>query len=106
MSYDIRDPKRYRLVHKILKGYGAAVQFSVFRCQLDDRATAELRWKLEKAMSEADSLLVVDLCPTCAGRVISRNHVEGWNAKQAAFTILGEDQASKTGDGPDSASGS
>jgi CRISPR-associated protein Cas2 len=93
VAYDIRDPKRYRAVHKTLKGYGTAVQFSVFRCHLDDGATAELRWKLEKAMEAEDSLLVIDLCPSCAARVITRNHVDGWDLQPPDFLVVDGSQA-------------
>lgn len=78
ICYDIRDPKRYRKVFKILRGTGHSVQYSIFRCRLDDRETEKLRWRLAKVMDDVDSLLIVDLCPGCASKVISRNHVDGW----------------------------
>jgi hypothetical protein len=36
-----------------------------------------------------DSLLIVDLCPTCAANVISRNHVEGWQEQISPFLVIG-----------------
>jgi len=33
-SYDICDPKRLRLVHKTMLGYGEPLQYSVFCCDL------------------------------------------------------------------------
>lgn len=89
VCYDVRDPKRYRRLHKILKGYGSPVQFSVFRCQLDDRQVSELRWRLEAVLDQVDALLIVDLCPACAGNVVSRNHVSGWDQASPAFLVLG-----------------
>jgi len=35
VAYDIRDPKRLRKVHKTMKGFGWAMQYSVFVCDLD-----------------------------------------------------------------------
>ena len=88
ICYDVRDPKRYRELYKVMKGIGRRIQYSVFRSRLDDREIEQLRWKLAKILDPVDRLLVVDLCPTCASRAISRNHVEGWTEKPAPFTIV------------------
>ncbi len=87
ISYDIRDQKRYRRVFKILKGYGHSVQYSVFRALLDDRGLEELRWRLERELDATDSLLIIDLCPTCAGRVRVRNRPNDWGALPSAFLV-------------------
>lgn len=89
VCYDIRDPKRYRQVYKVIRGEGDRLQYSVFRCRLDDRQTEELRWRMLKHMSPDDALLIVDLCPSCAGRVVSRNHLTGWKDPASEFRILG-----------------
>lgn len=89
VCYDIRDPKRYRKAHKILKGVGRPVQYSIFRCRLDDQEIEKVRWELAKVLDATDRVLVVDLCPGCAERVISRNHVEGWTRAPETFRILG-----------------
>jgi CRISPR-associated protein Cas2 len=88
ICYDVRDPKRYRKLYKVMRGIGRRVQYSVFRSRLDDREVEQLRWKLAKILDAVDRLLVVDLCPACAARVISRNHVEGWTDQQPACTII------------------
>jgi len=88
VCYDVRDPKRYRKVHKIVRGAGRSVQYSIFRCRLDARENERLRWDLAKVMAPEDSLLIVDLCPTCASNVVSRNHVTGWTSEVPTFTIL------------------
>lgn len=95
VCYDVRDEKRYRRLHKVMKGYGEPVQYSIFRCRLDDRQTAELRWELAQILDAEDSLLIVDLCGGCAGRVVSQNHKAGWDAppKRYAIVISGTDQA-------------
>ncbi len=89
VCYDVRDDKRYRKVFKIVKGAGERVQYSVFRCRLDDLETERLRWRLAKVMAPEDSLLVLDLCPGCARRVIARNQVQGWAAEPPSFRIVG-----------------
>lgn len=91
VCYDVRDDKRYRRVFKIVKGAGESVQYSIFRCRLDDAETERLRWRLAKVMAEEDALLIVDLCPSCAGRVIARNFVAGWAEVPPAFRIIDGD---------------
>ena len=93
ICYDIREPARWRRVYRIVRGAGTHVQYSIFRCRLDDRELEKLRWELSKVMAPEDALLVVDLCPRCAGNVISRNHVEGWDEVPATFRIIGGEQA-------------
>lgn len=34
VAYDICDPKRLRKIYKTMRGYGAALQYSVFQCAL------------------------------------------------------------------------
>ena len=89
ICYDVRDVKRYRKLFKIVNGVGQAVQYSIFRCRLDDLETERLRWRLSQVLAPEDSLLIVDLCPSCARRVVSRNHVDGWVGEPAPFRIVG-----------------
>lgn len=89
VCYDIREPARWRKVYKIIRGAGTHVQYSIFRCRLDDRELEKLRWELSRVMAQEDALLVVDLCPRCAGKVISRNHVHGWDEVPQTFRIIG-----------------
>jgi CRISPR-associated protein Cas2 len=89
LCYDIREPKRYRKAFKILRGAGHSVQYSIFRARLDDREMEKLRWQLAEVMAPEDALLVLDLCPRCASKVISRNHVEGWTEEVSTFRIVG-----------------
>lgn len=89
VCYDIRDPARYRKAYRIIGGAGERVQYSVFRCRLDDREMERLRWRLAKVMDAEDALLVVDLCPSCARRVISKNHVPGWDEQPSSYVVIG-----------------
>ena len=89
ICYDIRDPARWREVYKIVRGRGHRVQYSIYRARLDDLQVEHLRWDLSRAMAAEDSLLIVDLCPSCVANVISRNHVEGWEEPISPFRIIG-----------------
>ena len=89
VCYDIRDPRRLREVYKIVSGHGHRVQYSIYRARLDDLQAEQLRWELSRVMAPEDSLLIVDLCPTCAANVISRNHVDGWQDPVPSFRVIG-----------------
>ena len=64
ISYDISEPKRWRRVFRIMKGYGAWVQLSVFQCRLTRVRMLQLESALSEAMSHAeDHILIVDIGP-------------------------------------------
>ena len=71
ITYDIGDPKRWRRVFKIMKGYGEWLQFSVFQCRLSQQRHAELIALLDGIIHhDADHVLFVDVGP--ADRVVPR----------------------------------
>jgi len=62
VCYDIRDPKRLRRVHKLMKGYGEPWQYSVFYCVLKAIDRARLQAALQEVMNlKEDQALIVDL---------------------------------------------
>lgn len=64
VCYDIGDPKRLRRVHKVLRGYGEAWQFSVFFCVLKAIDRVRLQTHLEEEMnSKEDRVMILDLGP-------------------------------------------
>lgn len=64
VCYDIRDPKRLRRVHKVLKGYGESWQFSIFFCVLKDIDRVRLQTDLEEQMNQKeDQAMILDLGP-------------------------------------------
>jgi len=64
VCYDIRDSKRLRRVHKALKGYGEAWQFSVFFCVLKDIDRVRLQTDLEEQINQKeDQAMILDLGP-------------------------------------------
>jgi len=90
ICYDVRDPKRLRLVAKKLEGYGERIQYSVFRCRLDQQTLEKLHWELSKIMTNEDDLLVIPLCPSCAGRVPihSSGEQSSWAEPAATYRIV------------------
>ena len=62
VAYDIADPKRWRKVYKLMNGYGAWVQLSVFQCRMNKRRQAELVARLDKTIDHSeDHVVLVDL---------------------------------------------
>lgn len=68
ICYDIAEPERWQRVHRIMKGLGPRVQYSVFQCDLSDREREVLITDLTPYIHrEEDQLLLIDLGP-CEGR--------------------------------------
>jgi CRISPR-associated protein Cas2 len=88
ICYDIRCPKRWRKVFKLLKGYGGSVQLSIFRCRLSQRDREKLRWELSKILKQEDDILLVGLCHRCCERVPQYNDAGAWEEVQPSFRIL------------------
>jgi CRISPR-associated protein Cas2 len=88
ICYDIRDPKRWRKVHQLLKGYGETLQYSIFRCRLTQRDREKLRWEIEKILTQDDSLLIAGLCDRCVERIQSCNRPEVWSVQQEQYQIF------------------
>ena len=88
ICYDIRDPKRWRKAHQLLKGYGESLQYSIFRCRLTQREREKLRWELEKILAQEDSLLLVGVCDRCVERIQACNRPETWTVDQESFRVF------------------
>ena len=62
VCYDIRDPKRWRSIFKIMKAHGEHWQLSVFFCVLKAIDRVRMQTQLEEAMNlKADQLMIIDL---------------------------------------------
>jgi CRISPR-associated protein Cas2 len=62
VCYDIREPKRLRHVHKVMKGYGEPWQYSVFFCVLRDIDRVRMQSELENEMNlKEDQALILEL---------------------------------------------
>jgi len=64
VTYDIRDPKRWRRVFRLMNGYGEWLQLSVFQCRLSRRRQAELVALLDGMLKNGeDHAVMLDLGP-------------------------------------------
>ncbi len=64
VTYDVSDSKRLRKVFRIMKGAGAHLQLSVFRCELTASQVVVLRDKLGRAIHAGeDQVLFIDIGP-------------------------------------------
>ncbi len=62
--YDIADPKRWRRVFKLMKGYGEWLQLSVFQCRMSRTRHAELIALLDGIIHHTrDHIVLMDLGP-------------------------------------------
>jgi CRISPR-associated protein Cas2 len=76
VAYDIADDKRRTKVFNKLKGYGEALQYSLFRCILTPMQRLRLRAELWEILNHAeDRLLIIDLGPD-DGR--GKTAIESW----------------------------
>lgn len=88
VCYDIRDPKRWRLVFKLLKGYGTSLQYSIFKCHLNQRQLERMRWELEKVLGAEDSLMIAGFCKNCMAKVVVRNAPDKWLGEDQRYQII------------------
>jgi len=64
VAYDIADQQRWRRIFKIMHGYGAWLQLSVFQCRLSRRRRAELETRLREIVKAGeDHVLLIDVGP-------------------------------------------
>lgn len=64
VCYDIREPKRLKRVHKIVRDFGEPLQYSVFACRMTECVRAELeRRLLEEIDQRVDNVMIVDVGP-------------------------------------------
>lgn len=62
VCYDVRDPKRLRRTHKVMKAYGEAWQYSVVYCTLKPIDRVRLENDLREVLNlKMDQVLIVDL---------------------------------------------
>jgi CRISPR-associated protein Cas2 len=54
VMYDVCDDGRLRRVHKLLRGWGKAMQYSVFRVRCSARELERMRFELTQVLGEED----------------------------------------------------
>lgn len=70
VMYDVREPKRLKRVHKVLREWGEPVQYSVFNVRATRREIEELRYRLARVLKPEDSVLWFRLCAICANQLV------------------------------------
>jgi len=62
VAYDIRDHRRLRRIHKTMKSFGDALQYSVLVCDLDHVEKYEMLGKVGDIINhDVDSIAIMDL---------------------------------------------
>lgn len=85
VSYDIMDPKRLQRVHKTMKGFGEAIHYSVFRCDLTPKGRVEMIAALTDLIKyDQDRIMIVDLGPA-DGKATQRIEFLGVHAQDQDF---------------------
>ncbi len=69
VCYDIPSDRRRAKVGKILEGFGARVQKSVFECDLHIKHVQKLKQRLTKVLKDEDSVRYYYLCGQCLPKV-------------------------------------
>lgn len=70
IAYDSPNDRRRTRLHRLLKGYGAWTQYSLFECWLNDTELVRLRSRLDKLLKDSeDSVRLYPLCAKCVGDV-------------------------------------
>ncbi len=88
ISYDIRDPKRWKKVYQLLQGCGEHIQYSIFRVYMNQTQLQKNRWRLEEILSKEDDILIVRLCQGCSNRVIDSRSPNIWKQTPKKFEII------------------
>jgi CRISPR-associated protein Cas2 len=88
ICYDIRDSKRWRKAYKLLQGYGERMQYSIFRCCLNQREREKLRWELETILAKEDDLLLLRLCNRCVEGIQLYNRPGAWPIQAQLYRIV------------------
>ncbi len=71
VTYDISSDERRTSVFKLLRGHGEHLQFSVFQCDLTERARVTLAARMHALIDlDEDQILLINLGPT-EGRAAS-----------------------------------
>jgi CRISPR-associated protein Cas2 len=76
VAYDIRDPRRLRMVAKICLDYGIRVEYSVFECDLSEDFFQQFWGDLWRTIDpEEDAILAYRICGSCVQRIKSMGSI-------------------------------
>ena len=89
VAYDISEPKRWRRVYKLMKGYGHWLQLSIFQCRLTARRRAEMSARLEESIERTeDHVLIVDMGPADAVDPLVESLGKAYEAPTRKATVV------------------
>jgi len=64
VSYDIREPRRWRKVYQVMHGFGERLQLSVFQCRLGKERVLKMEDVLRRLVDQTeDHVVILDLGP-------------------------------------------
>lgn len=64
VSYDIREPRRWKKVYQAMHGFGERLQLSVFQCRLGKERVLKLEEVLRRLVDQTkDHVVILDLGP-------------------------------------------
>lgn len=64
VCYDIANPKRLTRIAKVMRGFGARQQYSIFQCDLSARERVDMIVALSAAIHHReDRVMIVDMGP-------------------------------------------
>lgn len=85
IAYDISDDRRRTRLHKKLKSFGTAVQYSVFEAILDRADLVQMEKMIRAEIKGEDLVRLYFLCGSCQRRIIAIN---GAVTKQARTIVV------------------
>lgn len=72
VAYDISDDKRRTKLHKALKRYGKAIQFSAFECLVTSKEFAMMIETIHRLLEkDKDKLRIYTLCDSCYVKIMN-----------------------------------
>ncbi len=64
------------------------IQYSIFRCWLNQRGREKLRWELENVLKAEDSLLLIRLSDQCVSGIRAYNRPDAWSSVESGYRIV------------------
>ena len=83
--YDITESKRLQKIHKICKGFGRWIQYSVFSAELSALELEQFKRKLSRYVASEDQILFIRMSVVKTGEDPLENRVEWLGRKYATF---------------------
>ncbi|WP_265581077.1 CRISPR-associated endonuclease Cas2 [Methanofollis aquaemaris] len=69
VTYDISKDKIRNRVFRILEGYGAWKQYSIFELEITDVQRVQMEEKIRGVIGPHDRVRVYELCTRCVGKI-------------------------------------